>query len=66
MRVVLKKDKKIDNTSYVKHGEFQLRGVRWGDGVDGFNYYIMSKSEKRHEVDARLFDFDCRDLRPKI
>lgn len=64
MRVVLKKDLKIDNMLFHKHSEFFLIGVSWNDkDRDSFNYTLKYK-DKILVAEGRLFDFDCRDVRP--
>ena len=66
MRVVLRKNKKIDGVEYVKHEEFTLVGCHWTDVVGSDMYYVTSKSGKFHMVEPNLFDFDCRDIKPKL
>lgn len=66
MRVVLKKNKKIDNVDYLKHEVFTLKGVHWTDQVGSDMYYVMASSGKMHTVEPSFFDFDCRDTKPKL
>lgn len=66
MRVVLKKNKTIDGVDYLKHEEFNLIGFQWTDVVGSDMYYIQSKKGKFHTVEPGLFDFDCRDIKPKL
>jgi len=67
MRVILKKNKTIDDIQYYQDDGFTLLGVSWTDEHLNEKYHILSKSGKRHDdVDCRLFDFDCRDVKPKI
>lgn len=66
MRVVLRKKKNMDGTVYEKHEEFTLKGVHWTDVAGSDMYYVMAKSGKLHTAEPNLFDFDCRDIKPKL
>lgn len=65
MRVVLRKNKTFDGVDYNKHEEFTLAGCHWTEVAGSDMYYVISKSGKFHTVEPNLFDFDCRDLKPK-
>ena len=67
MRVVLKKNKVLDEISYLKDDVFVLLGVHWTDlAEDSQMYYVESTNGIKHEVEHNLFDFDCRDKKTKI
>ena len=66
MRVVLKKNQTIDGIQYYRDDVFTLLGINWTDEHLNEKYYVLSKSGKKHDVDCKLFDFDCRDIKPKM
>ena len=61
MRVVLKKNQMFDDIDYIKNDVFVLEAIKWSD--DGNFKYLLSYKEKRHIVDANLFDVDGRDIK---
>jgi hypothetical protein len=65
MRVVLRKNKTLDGVDYLKHEVFTLIGYHWTDVVGSDMYYVTSQAGKSHMVDTSLFDYDCRDTKPK-
>lgn len=63
MRVVLKKDLKIDNVLYHKHTEFYLLGINWDDkNRDSFNY-TMKYKDKVLTANSHLFNVDFTDVK---
>jgi len=63
MRVVLKKDLKIDNMLYHKHTEFYLLVINWDDkNRDSFNY-TMKYKDKVLTANSNLFNVDFTDVK---